>query len=138
MSGRFEDTVIIFMACNGLNQKYVKTAEAFIGKSVKAFISWNNWIGSLENDRATISLLANLIMKNDSISEAVSKIPTSYTLWGPSQLVYYPHEAANCYIPNFKENNIESNMFSLVMTPLRKKQAHARLSSKIKNLSERL
>jgi hypothetical protein len=119
MSGRFEDTVIIFMACNGLNQKYVKTAEAFIGKGVRAFISWDNWIGSLENDQATISLLDNLIMENDSISEAVSKIPTSYTLWGPSQLVYYPHEVADYYIPNFKENNIEYNSFSLVIISLK-------------------
>ena len=38
MSGRFEDTVIILMSCNGLKQGYYETAKAFIEKGAKVLI----------------------------------------------------------------------------------------------------
>ena len=79
MDGRFEDTVIILMSCNGLKQDYYKTAETFEEKGVKVFISWDGWIDPSDNDHATDLLLDYLINKNDTVSEAVGKIPIFYS-----------------------------------------------------------
>ena len=111
MSGRFEDTVIIFMSCNGLKYRYTKTAETFLGKGVKAFISWDEWIYASDNDQAITLLLDYLINKNNTISEAVHKIPSYFSpLYElPCTLHYYPHQAADYYIPNYNEDNIGNN-----------------------------
>jgi len=112
MSGRFEDTVIVFMSCNGLKKDYYKTAEAFIEKGAKVFISWDGWIDSPNNDHAITLLLDYLINKNNTISGAVNKIPSYFsTSYGTSTLDYYPRrpEAAGYRIPNYKENSILTN-----------------------------
>lgn len=111
MSGKFEDTVIIFMSCNGLKQGYTKTAETFVEKGVKAWISWNGWIDSPNNDHAITLLLDYLINENNTISEAVLKIPSYYSpLYGlPSTLRYYPRQAADHHIPDYNANNIRNN-----------------------------
>jgi len=111
MSGRFEDTIIVFMSCNGLKQGYTKTAETFVEKGVKAFISWDGWIGPSDNDHAITLLLDYLIRENNTISEAVYQIPSYFSqFYGSSKLDYYPRpEVANYRIPNYKEANIASN-----------------------------
>ena len=111
MSGRFEDTVIIFMSCNGLKQRYTKTAEAFVEKGVRAWISWDEWIYASDNDQAITLLLDYLINKNNTISEAVHKIDSySSLLYGlPSTLRYYPRQAADYYIPDYNSDNIGNN-----------------------------
>jgi hypothetical protein len=116
MSGRFEDTVIVFMSCNGLKQGYTETAETFVEKGVKAWISWNGWIGPSDNDHAITLVLDSLINKNNTISEAVHKIPSYFsTLYGSSTLNYHPRpEVANYRIPNYKEANIASDAGSAV------------------------
>jgi hypothetical protein len=107
MSGRFEDTVIILMSCNGLKQGYYKTAETFIEKGVKVFISWDGWIDPSDNDHATALLLDYLINKNNTINEAVGNIPQYFSpFYDSSKLDYYPLEVGNYHIPNYKQTNI--------------------------------
>jgi hypothetical protein len=107
MSGNFEDTVIIFMSCNGLKKGYYKTAQAFIEKGVKVFISWDGWIDPSDNDHATALLLDYLINKNNTINEAVGNIPQYFSpFYGSSKLEYYPLEVGNYHIPNYKQTNI--------------------------------
>ncbi|MGB9756638.1 MAG: hypothetical protein ACPLVJ_02520 [Candidatus Bathyarchaeales archaeon] len=111
MSGRFEDTVIVFMSCNGLNPDYTKTAETFVNnKGVKAFISWDGWIEKVDNDNAVSLLLKYLIEDNRTIYQAVKSIPP----YGLSSLDYYPHssEVENYHIPNYKNSVSSSMMFS--------------------------
>jgi hypothetical protein len=112
MSGRFEETVIIFMSCNGLKQNYTKTAKIFLEKGAKAWISWNGWIDASDNDHAITLLLDYLINKNNTISEAVHKTPSYFSpIYGPSTLDYYPRpEVADYHIPNYKEANIAGNV----------------------------
>lgn len=112
MGGRFEDTVIVFMSCNGLNPNYTKTAETFSDKGVKVFISWDGWIEKADNDNAIALLLKYLIEDNRTISKAVTSIPAYYTIYGTSQLRYYPptSEVANYYIPSYKQSNVSSNI----------------------------
>jgi len=117
MSGKFQDTVIVFMSCNGLKQEYTKTAETFVKKGAKAWISWNGWIDPSDNDHAMTLLLDYLINENNTISEAVNEVPSYFSpFYGPSALDYYPRpEVANYRIPNYKEANIASNVRLAVM-----------------------
>jgi hypothetical protein len=125
MDGRFEDTVIILMSCNGLKNEYDKTAEAFIQKGAKAFISWDGWIDSSDNDYAITLLLQNLIIQNGTIGEAVAEAPDyAYPLYpqvGPSRLDYYPHTDVGSYhIPNYKQD-ITTTAAAFALAPIRKK-----------------
>jgi hypothetical protein len=110
MEGRFEDTVIILMSCNGLKAGYNKTAEAFIQKGAKVFISWDGWIESPNNDYGTLLLLQRLIARNSTIGEAVEDTPTyDSPIYGPSKLDYYPHtEVAGYRIPNYTDKTVAS------------------------------
>lgn len=111
MSGKFEDTVIIFMSCNGLKQGYTKTAETFVKKGAKAWISWNGWIDASDNDHAITLLLDYLISKNNTISEAVNEVPLYFSpFYGPSELDYHPRPEVKDYrIPDYKEVNVARN-----------------------------
>jgi hypothetical protein len=131
ISGSFEDTVIILMSCNGLKTGYTKTAEAFIEKGAKVFISWNGWIYPQDNDNATVLLLDYLINQNNTIFEAAKKIPEYSTDMGKSQLDYYPHtpEVENYCIPNYKQHsNISSAGFLLAIVPRKLEDRKIRLS----------
>jgi hypothetical protein len=118
MGGRFENTVIVFMSCNGLNPNYTKTAETFRNKGVKVFISWDGWIEKADNDNAISLLLKYLIEDNRSISQAINDIP----LYGLSKLDYHPHtpEIVNYHIPNYKQSNVSSGMLFSSAIILRK------------------
>lgn len=125
MSGSFGDAVIILMSCNGLKEGYFKTAETFLEKGAKVFISWNNWIDSSDNDNAITLLLEYLIIGNSTIAEAVDNIPTyTSSSWGRSQLHYYPNDDAGVSeyrIPNYRKENISTGiLFAVALVPLRK------------------
>jgi hypothetical protein len=125
MNGRFDDTVIILMSCNGLNETYYKTAETFIGKGVKMLISWDGWVGPSDNDNAIALLLQYLIDENNTIDKAVSKVPLSYSSFGISELDYYPKTSsvADYHIPNYRQNNAASNLaFAQTATSKKLKQ----------------
>jgi hypothetical protein len=106
MAGRFEDTVIILMSCNGLNNKYLGTAQALRDKGAKVLISWDEWIDSDNNDDAVTQLLGYLLDENNTVNDAVHKI-REYESYGlpPSRLKYYPltAETAGYYIPNYRQ-----------------------------------
>lgn len=126
MDGKFEETIVIFMSCNGLNPEYLKTAEAFINKGVKAFISWTGWIDSSDNDHEIALLLDYLISQSNTIYEAVNKT-TRYNdpLYGWSKLDYYPKESqvADYRIPDYRQNNIGSNCakFAVIIASRKKR-----------------
>jgi hypothetical protein len=106
MTGRFEDTVIIMMSCNGLKTEYSETAAAFQDKGAEVLISWDGWISSDDNDDATAHLLNYMIAENNTVSDAVSKIPPYLSHdFGPSTLHYYPvvPAAGNYRIPDYRE-----------------------------------
>jgi hypothetical protein len=112
MTGRFEDTVIILMSCNGLNDKYLGTAQALRDKGAKVLISWNEWIDSDNNDDAVTQLLGYLIDENNTIKEAVLKIPEYASHGLPrSKLKYYPltAETAGYHIPDYRQETSAKN-----------------------------
>jgi hypothetical protein len=124
MTGKFEDTVIIFMSCNGLKDGYYKTAETFEEKGVKVFISWDGWIDPSDNDNAIARLLDYLINKNYTVSKAIDEIPGFSSEFGWSELQYYPDpEVADYCIPDYRRKNVSSNAGFIVMAVLRKLDA---------------
>ena len=124
MNGRFQDTVIILMSCNGLKQGYYKTAESFIEKGAKVIISWNDWIDKTDNDNAVSSLLDYLVTENNTISDAVSKIHPYDSFYGRSTLKYYPIEASNYRIPDYSQSNTTKGSTLGIMVILRKIELH--------------
>jgi hypothetical protein len=121
MSGRFENTVIILMSCNGL--EYNSTAEAFIKKGVKAFVSWDGWIAPGDNDAGTARFLDYLINENYTISSAVEKIPIyNSTTEGSSRLRYYPdtQDAASCRIPDYRQKDVATDAQLAAISILKK------------------
>ena len=93
MEGRFNDTVIIAMGCDGL--RYTTMAQAFVEKGAKTYISWNGSVSIDHTDDATISLLRHLITENQTVKEAVSQTMNEV---GPdptdkSILLFYPDRA---------------------------------------------
>jgi hypothetical protein len=129
MSGRFEDTVIVFMSCNGLKQGYNKTAESFADKGVKAFISWDGWVDMSDNDNAISALLEYLIGESDTIAQAVGRMPSySSSLYGNCTLRYYPPEAADYEIPNYKQSGVTGNVVLGLATMSRRVKPARRLS----------
>jgi len=120
MIGKFEDTVLILMSCNGLKEGYDDTAKAFQEKGVRALISWDGWVDSLVNDNAIDLFLQHLITENDTIKQAVDKIPRQDSIWEPfgTWLGYYPHapEVADYHIPDYREKQTTNNMIFAPMT----------------------
>jgi hypothetical protein len=122
MTGTFQDTVIVLMSCNGLQPGYLKTAQALEAKGAKVIISWDNWIGTSDNDYATSLLLQYLIDENDTVSVAVGKIQSpSSPEFGQTQLQYDPHsvDVANYIIPDYRKHDDTNN--SLVIVPVSEK-----------------
>lgn len=125
MSGRFDDTVIILMSCNGLKEGYTKTAETLEEKGAKAIISWDGWIEDTNNDGATALLLNYLINGNDTIQQAVKEIPQQQSSRGPSQMQFSPtsNETAEYRIPNYNQKTTTSSVWFDAMPTLRNAKA---------------
>jgi len=92
MDGRFENTVIIMMGCDGL--VYTPMAEAFIGRGTLAYIGWNDVVTIDYVDNATLHLLNGLIAERKTIWDAVWDTREEI---GPdpnysANLVFYPVE----------------------------------------------
>jgi hypothetical protein len=101
MEGRFNDTTIIAMGCEGLT--HTTMAEAFIEKGAKAYISWNGTVSASHTDEATVSLLRHLITERQTVEEAVKQTMDEVgpDPAGNSILVFYPDRAgASLFLAN--------------------------------------
>jgi hypothetical protein len=106
MNGKFENTVIIMMGCNGLT--YTPMAEAFIEKGAKAYIGWNGSVSASYTDEATANLLQHLILERQTIGQAVENTDKQVGA-DPvynSLLTYYPPKVGEQTITqNFSSSN---------------------------------
>ncbi|MGA3191917.1 MAG: hypothetical protein ABSD73_05315 [Candidatus Bathyarchaeia archaeon] len=119
MSGTFQDTVIVLMSCNGLQQGYLKTAQAFEAKGARVIISWDNWVSTSDNDYAASLLLQHLIDENNTVSAAVGKLWPFPSEFGWARLVYDPVSAGNYLIPDYRKN--DSTNTALMIVPVSEK-----------------
>ena len=69
MRGRFDDTLIVMMGCDGLRSQV--TAEAFLDKGAQAFVSWSKPVSASHTDAATERLLEKLLLEGLSAADAV-------------------------------------------------------------------
>ncbi len=119
MIGRYTDTVIFLMSCNGLNPDYLKTAQAFQSKGAKVVISWDNWISPQDNDGAADIFLRYLINENNTIGQAVHRIPMYSPDYGWAELKYYPSDVSNYYIPDYRQSTAQT--VAIAIPPVLKK-----------------
>lgn len=105
MIGEYRNTTIIMMGCDGLRNTV--TAQAFVEKGAKAYISWSGPVSVGHTDQATTQLLKHLITENQTVKNSVEQTneevgaDPSYE----SQLLYYPLEAGEQTIENIKSEN---------------------------------
>jgi hypothetical protein len=100
INGRFEDTAIILMSCNGLRNGYYSTARAFEEKGARVFVSWDEWVDFDINDHAGSLLLQYLFSKNDTLGIAIGRIPAYSSGSGVQvRLKYDPEDAADYRVP---------------------------------------
>ena len=104
MNGKFLNSTIIMMGCEGLNN--TKMAEAFIEKGAKVYISWRGSVLASHTDITTTHLLQNLLIKKQTIRQAVENTtrevgadPTYESI-----LTYYPLKAGDQTIENIKSS----------------------------------
>lgn len=71
MEGRFDKTAIILMGCDGLRTD--RTAEAFLEKGARAFVSWSGRVSAAHTDAATERLLQHLLINRLTLQEAVTQ-----------------------------------------------------------------
>ncbi|MCJ7561097.1 hypothetical protein MUO79_10855 [Candidatus Bathyarchaeota archaeon] len=94
MNGKFANTIMIMMGCNGLT--YTSVAQAFIEKGAKACVSWTGSVSSSHTDQATTQLLKHLVTEGQTISQAVENTARQV---GPDEansiLKYYPLASGN-------------------------------------------
>jgi hypothetical protein len=104
LNGRFQNSIVIMMGCEGLNN--TKMAEAFIKKGAEVYISWKGAVSASHTDQATTQLLKHLITETQTIKQAVER---TMKIVGPdpahkSQLIYYPLEAGEQTIEDITGN----------------------------------
>jgi hypothetical protein len=109
LAGRFNNTVIITMGCEGL--KYSTMAQAFIERGAGAYIGWNGSVMASHTDGATTVLLHNLVIEKQSIQDAVTNTMKEV---GPdpayqSVLLFYPGEAGS-YTILLTTHNTDTNV----------------------------
>ena len=90
--GDFDGATIIMMGCEGLLTD--RTAEAFVQRGAKTYISWDETVSATHTDAATEHLLRHLLLEGRSPGEAVAQTMAEV---GPdptygSKLLVYPPE----------------------------------------------
>jgi len=115
MRGKFQNSVIVMMGCEGLNN--TEMAEAFIEKGAKVYISWNQMVLASHTDLATTHLLQHFLIEKRTIKESVQETfdEVGFDPVYKSLLIYYPLEAGNYTIQNFI-GSITTNTGEIVMT----------------------
>jgi len=93
--GRFQNSTIVMMGCNGLT--FTDMAEAFVGRGAKAYISWTGSVSASHTDQAATQLLKHLVTEGQTISQALEntawEVPSDDA--SNSVLKYYPFESGN-------------------------------------------
>ena len=114
MKGSFQNSTIIMMGCEGLNN--TKMAEAFIEKGAKVYISWNKPVLASHTDSATSHLLQHFLIEKLTLKKSVQETfkEVGFDPAYNSLLLYYPLEAGDYTIQNMI-GNIAANTREIIM-----------------------
>jgi hypothetical protein len=100
MKGKFQNTIIIMMGCEGLDNTLM--AEAFVEKGAKVYISWNQGVLASHTDSATMQLLHYFLVEKLTLKKSVQETfkEVGFDPIYKSLLVYYPVEVGAQTIEN--------------------------------------
>jgi hypothetical protein len=100
-NGKFQNSLIVLMGCNGLT--HTDMAEALIERGAKAYISWKTSVSATLTDTCTTQLLEHLITQKQTIEQAVENTmkEVGSDLAPESVLNYYPLKVGKQTIENF-------------------------------------
>jgi hypothetical protein len=88
--GKFDQTTVILMGCDGL--KSDRTARAFLERGVEAFVSWSGPVSASHTDTATERLLRHMLIDGlptrDAVSRTMAEVSPDPTY--DSTLLSYP------------------------------------------------
>jgi len=86
MRGKFRNSTILMMGCDGLSETTM--AEAFVGRGAKVYIGWRQSVLADHTDITTELLLKHLITERKTIEQAVTQTMKEV---GPYPILgYYP------------------------------------------------
>ena len=71
MQGKFNNTTIVLMGCDGLT--FDTTAKAFVKKGAGVVIGWNSLVSASHTDAAIQSLMPKLASQKLTFSQAISQ-----------------------------------------------------------------
>jgi hypothetical protein len=102
MKGKFENTIIIMMGCNGLT--YIDMAKAFIEKGAKVYLSWSASVSASHTDSSTTRLLQHFLVEKLTLKESVQETfkEVGFDPVHNSLLIYYPLEVGEQTIEGIK------------------------------------
>ena len=69
MEGRFQDTLVVMMGCEGLH--FSDLGQAFLDSGASAYVSWDTLVSLSHSDAATMGLLEAMVIDRMSLEEAV-------------------------------------------------------------------
>jgi len=100
MRGRFQNTIIVMMGCEGLDNPLM--AEAFVQRGAKVYISWNQGVLASHTDLATTHLLQHFLLEKRTLIESLRETfeEVGFDPVYESLLIYYPFDAGDCTIQN--------------------------------------
>jgi len=105
MIGRFPNTTIIMMGCQGLENTLM--AKAFVEKGARVYVGWSQGVTTSHTDTATSHLLQHLFIEKQTLKKAVQEtfkdvgIDPTYE----SLLLYYPLETGEQTIDSLNGQN---------------------------------
>jgi hypothetical protein len=102
MTGRFRNTTIIMMGCQGLENTLM--AKAFVEKGARVYIGWSQGVTASHTDTATSRLLRHFFIEKQTLKHAVQETfkEVGFDPTYGSLLIYYPLEAGEQTIENIK------------------------------------
>jgi hypothetical protein len=105
MKGRFQNTIIIMMGCEGLDNSLM--AQAFVQKGARVYIGWYKPVSASHTDTAIIHLLQHFLMEKATLKESVRQTfrEIGFDPMYNSLLIYYPLEAGEETIENTNSQN---------------------------------
>lgn len=95
LRGRFDNTVVIMMGCDGM--RYDCMAEAFVASGAAVYFGWDDFVSTLHADKVTIDLLESLLESTDTVSQAVTDTTGRHGAdpYYQGALSYYPLDSGN-------------------------------------------
>jgi hypothetical protein len=101
MIGRFRNTAVIMMGCEGLENTLM--AKAFVEKGAEVYFGWSQGVTASHTDTATSHLLRYLLIEKQTFKQAVQETfkEVGFDPTYRSLLIYYPLEIGEQIIDNF-------------------------------------